>query len=240
MNRAPTLLIVDDEADTCRNLADIFSDLGYTVDTAYDGATALAKLEHARFDVALLDLMMPDMDGVSLYQEIKRRHPETVAVLATAFPNHPRAEESRKSGMWQIVPKPLDLKHLLSLFDQALRLPVVLLVDDDVDLCANLWDLLWERGFRVSIAHDIHSATERLQDGGFQIVLIDMRLPDGDGTEVFRAVKQVESQARTILMTGFQAEISRERLQSAEADAICYKPFNVPQFLTLVERLSRV
>ena len=98
--------------------------------------------------------MMPGMDGVSLYQEMKRQRPEIVAVLTTAYPNHPRAEGSLKTGVWRIIPKPVDIAPLLTLLDEAVNLPLVLLVDDDADLCTNLWDLLWERGFRVSIAHD--------------------------------------------------------------------------------------
>ncbi len=122
----PSVLIVDDEVDTCRNLFDIFSDLGYRVDIAHDGLIALEKVRTARYDVALLDLMMPGMDGLALYHEIKRLRPETVAVLATAYPNHPRAEESLGAGVWRLVPKPVDLAHLLSLVDEALHQPLVL------------------------------------------------------------------------------------------------------------------
>ena len=114
-----SLLVVDDEVDTCRNLADIFADLGYRVDMAHDGNMALDKLGKSSFDVAILDLMMPGMDGVALYQEMKRKCPDIVAILATAYPNHPRVEESLQNGMWKVVPKPVDLAHLLSLVDEA-------------------------------------------------------------------------------------------------------------------------
>ena len=68
----PSLLVVDDEVDTCQNLSDIFTDLGYRVETAFDGAAALEKVRRARYDVAVLDLMMPGMDGLALYNEINR------------------------------------------------------------------------------------------------------------------------------------------------------------------------
>lgn len=117
--RCASLLVVDDEVDTCRNLADVFAELGYRVDTAHDGRMALDKLADSSFDVAVLDLMMPGMDGVTLYLEIKRKYPNIVAILATAYPNHPRAEESLKLGVWRIVPKPVDLDDLISLIDNA-------------------------------------------------------------------------------------------------------------------------
>jgi DNA-binding NtrC family response regulator len=52
-----------------------------------------------RCDVAVLDLMMPGMDGLALYREMRQVRPEVVAVLATAYPDHPRAEESVKTGI---------------------------------------------------------------------------------------------------------------------------------------------
>ena len=57
------ILVVDDEVDTCANLSDILSDLGYTVDVAYDGPSALELVKQKAYDVALLDLKMPGMDG---------------------------------------------------------------------------------------------------------------------------------------------------------------------------------
>src|SRR5439155_1763535 len=79
------------------------------------------------------------------------------------------------------MPKPVDLPRLLGLVNDVLGQPLVLVEDDDPDLCATLWDLLRERGYRVGIAHDPATAGEQLRDARFQVVLIDMRLPGGDG-----------------------------------------------------------
>jgi DNA-binding NtrC family response regulator len=234
-------LVVDDEVDTCRNLADIFTDLGYRVDTAYSGESALEMVRRSRYDVALLDLMMPGMDGLALYHEIKRLRPEIVAVLATAYPTHPRAEASLQAGVWRIVPKPVDPARLLALLDEALHQPLVLVVDDDPDLCTNLWDLFRDRALRVGVAHDARSAAERLGQSAYQVILIDMRLPDGDGTTVFHAVRQTNAEAHTILITGHGAELAThlEQLTAEGADAVCYKPFDIDKLLETVERLSR-
>jgi two-component system, NtrC family, response regulator HydG len=240
-NSNRSLLVVDDEIDTCCNYRDIFADLGYQVDMAHDGDSALAKVRQERYAVAVLDLIMPGMDGLALYSEIKRLRPETVAVLVTAFPHHPRSEESLSAGVWRVLSKPVELTQLLALVDEALDQPLVLVVDDDSDLCANLWDLFRERGYRVGIANDVQSAIQRLQVGDFRVVLIDMRLPDGDGAEVFRAVRDEGANARTILITGHAAELAQSlgRLTKEGADAVCYKPFNVDELIATVGRLSR-
>ena len=236
-----SILIVDDEVDTCRNLCDIFTDVGYRVDMAHEGLTALEKVRAHSYDVVLLDLMMPGMDGLTLYQEIKRLRPETVAVLATAYSNDPRAEQSLGAGVWRLVPKPVDLRQLLNIVAEAVSQPLVLVVDDDPALCLNLWDIFREQNYRVSIAHDLKGVAQRLTDNVFEVILIDMRLPDGDGSEVLRIVREMKSPARTILITGHHAELapSMERLWAAGADAVCYKPFNLDQLFATVRRLTR-
>lgn len=110
-----SLLVVDDDEDTCLNLADIFSDLGYRVETAFNGPTALEKARRGCFDIALLDLMMPGMDGLMLYQAVHKLCPETVALLITGEPYHPRATECLEAGMRCVIPKPLDIPPLASL-----------------------------------------------------------------------------------------------------------------------------
>jgi CheY-like chemotaxis protein len=111
----PSLLIVDDDEDTRLNLDDIFSDLGYRVETAPDGPTALEKARRGSFDVALLDLMLPGMDGLTLYRAFHQLCPETAALLITGEPHHPRAAECLQAGMKYVIPKPLDIPPLAKL-----------------------------------------------------------------------------------------------------------------------------
>lgn len=110
-----SMLVVDDDEDTCLNLADIFSDLGYCVETAFNGPMALEKVRQKSFDLALVDLMLPEMDGLMLYQAVHKLCPETVALLITGEPYHPRAAECLRAGMRCVIPKPLDIPPLASL-----------------------------------------------------------------------------------------------------------------------------
>ncbi len=109
-----SMLVVDDDEDTCLNLADIFTDLGYRVTTCLDGSTAIEQARQGCFDVALLDLMMPGMDGVDLFQKLHDCCPQTAAVLITGEPHHPRAAGWLPAGMNCLIPKPLDIARLAS------------------------------------------------------------------------------------------------------------------------------
>jgi two-component system, NtrC family, response regulator HydG len=124
--------------------------------------------------------------------------------------------------------------------DEALGQPLVLVVDDDSDLCANLWDLLRERDYRVAIAHDEEDAARHLQEHAFTVVLIDMKLPRGDGGQVFRRARQRNPQPRTVVITGHRVEMDPvvQRVVAEGADAVCYKPFDVPRLLSTLKQLT--
>lgn len=238
MNRdVPSILLVDDDVDICSNLADILADLGYRVDAAHDGPAALELIGRNRYDVAVLDYKMPGMNGVTLTREIRRVRPEMVSLLVTAHAGS-AADEALSAGAWHVLAKPVDMARLLGLVDEAIDQPLILVVDDDRDLCANLWDLLRDRGYRVGLAHGGEEAARRLTEATFEIVLIDIRLPDGDGSEVFRKVCEVTPEARTVLITGSSgAGELVEKILAEGADAVHYKPFDVPKLLDSLGRL---
>jgi DNA-binding NtrC family response regulator len=232
---------VDDDPDIRRNLSDILTDLGFQVDCARGGFEALDLVAQRPYDVALLDLKMPGMDGLTLYREIKKKRAGTVSLLVTAYATPATAEEALAAGAWKVVPKPVDFAKLLSMVGEALDQPLMLIVDDDHDLCANLWDLLRERGFRVSLAHGSAQAAEQLRSADYKVVLIDIRIPDGDGTGVFRMVREANPQARTVLITGYRSEVEQvvEKTLAEGADAVFYKPFHIPNLLQTVDQLAR-
>ena len=231
-----SLLIVDDEQDTCTNLSDIFSEFGYRVDTANDGPSALALADRNSYDVALLDLKMPGMNGLELYRELRRRSAETVAIVVTAFTGSETAKSVLEAGAWRIVSKPVKLPELMSFVDEAVSQPLVMIIDDDHDLCQSLWDLFRENAYRVCLAHDLKSGVDFLRRQKYGVVLIDMKLPDADGVKVLETVREFNPAAKTLIITGFPGELHEPVKQALDrgASAVCYKPFDVGELLATV------
>ncbi len=241
-NSQTRILVVDDEVDTCRNLSDILTDLGYQVDVAYDGPSALELVRCNGYDVAVLDLRMPGMDGLELLHHIRQLRSGMVGIIVTAYAGTDTADRALAAGAWQVLAKPVDFSRLLAVVQKAAGQPLVLIVDDDSDLCQSLRDVLVEHGYRVCMAHDEATAASRLRDtASFRVVLIDMRLPDGDGAQVYRKVREVSPQARTVVITGHRRELSEEvsEVLRQGADAVCYKPFDVPNLVATLDQLTQ-
>ncbi len=116
----PTILVVDDDADTCRNMADLFGDRGYAIETAESGDAALVKAHQQAFDLGLLDLRMPGMDGLTLCRHLKRLQPPIVTMIVTAYGGSEIDKEARAAGARHVLLKPVDFPRLLALVAKAL------------------------------------------------------------------------------------------------------------------------
>jgi CheY-like chemotaxis protein len=108
-----TILVVDDDQDTCSNLADILGDLGYQIDVAYRGwdAIDLAKAKH--YGLALLDYKLPCMTGVELFNRLRGQQRDLPAIIISAYVRSEAEEAARQAGV-PVLAKPIDFGQLIS------------------------------------------------------------------------------------------------------------------------------
>ncbi|HME42638.1 MAG TPA: sigma-54 dependent transcriptional regulator [Syntrophorhabdales bacterium] len=116
----PSILVLDDELAQRKILSMILEDTGYEVTATGSPAEALRMLETSNFDLALSDLLMPDMDGVQFLEHAKRLRPELVVVVVTAHGSIPSAVEAVKKGAFQYLTKPIGKDELLLVVQRAL------------------------------------------------------------------------------------------------------------------------
>jgi CheY-like chemotaxis protein len=114
------ILVVDDDADTCRNMVDLFGDLGYDVDSADGGMKALEKATRQPYELGLLDLRMPGMDGITLCRQLKQLHPRMTTMIVTAYSGANTEAEAREAGAKHVLLKPVSFPKLLALVRQSL------------------------------------------------------------------------------------------------------------------------
>lgn len=115
------ILIVDDEEIVIHSCRRILSDSCYAVDSAPEGWTALRKIDETDYDVIILDIMMPKIDGLEVLQQVKERHPDVAVVMITGLSQIQTAVKAMKLGAFDYLPKPFDPDELKHVVDRALE-----------------------------------------------------------------------------------------------------------------------
>jgi len=126
--RLGRILVVDDQPDLADVVSVYFTIAGYEVVSARDGRAALVLADTRPFDVVLLDIMMPGMDGVAVLQQMRLRWPHLPVIMLTAISDLERAKSTLRRGAFDYVSKPFDLDHLhrcvaAALSDRELSVP---------------------------------------------------------------------------------------------------------------------
>lgn len=117
----PRVLVVDDDKDVGEFLRDALSRWNYDVSLAVHGREAVRLISHQIFDAALVDIWMPEMDGLQVLDEIKRHDPALEVVMMTGNPMVETAVQALKSGAYDYLIKPLNLDELQHLMQQVLE-----------------------------------------------------------------------------------------------------------------------
>lgn len=110
----PKVLIVDDEKGLRIGAQRLLTGEGYDVTTAENGIEGIKLGTKSEFDLAIIDLKMPDVDGLEVLQQIKKKYPDTICFIATAYASYETAVESTRLGAHSYIPKPFTPEELLS------------------------------------------------------------------------------------------------------------------------------
>ncbi|MFA7361749.1 MAG: sigma-54 dependent transcriptional regulator [Candidatus Kapaibacterium sp.] len=117
------ILIVDDEASIVESLSLILRHADYSVDYCYDGVSALKMFTEGNYDLILLDIKMPKMDGIEVLDNIMRLNREQLVIMISGHGNIETAVEATKKGAYYFLEKPLpDISELLIIIKNALEL----------------------------------------------------------------------------------------------------------------------
>ena len=115
------ILVVDDEPSVRNAFSSVLECKGFSVTEASGGKEALSILAKARHDVVLLDLKMPEMDGISVLKEIMKTTPDIPVIVITAYGDVPVAVEATKLGAYDFLSKPPDFDYLEMVINRALE-----------------------------------------------------------------------------------------------------------------------
>lgn len=237
------ILLVDDNVSFIDSVKDVLEDEGYNVVTALSGEEAVSLTPKDSFDLVLMDIKMPGMNGVESFIRMKEMNPDVKVILFTAYALEDLIQQALDEGAWAVLKKPLDLDYLLSAIKEVKgqeNSGYILIADDNKALCDNLIETLSGQGYNVAVAGNGPDAVQEMDHQTFDILLLDMKLPGLNGLEVYRRVKARQPTVVTILMTGYAEELSDLINQAVSENAYtCLpKPIDMNELLLLLNKVS--
>lgn len=231
------ILVVDDEEGIRRSLARVLASGGYEVRTASDGYRAVEIAEQFSPDLALMDIRMPGMDGVTTFQRLRDNLPSLVGIFMTAFSSCERSDAAEENGAIEILGKPLDPSLLMDLVESSLHAAPILIAEDDPDLLQSIARSLEANGIQVELAPSLREAARALRRRPTRVVISDVFLEDGFGYELLQEIETHPSPLPFILITGRSNWMTSELAEKLQGRVTCLvKPVDMDE---LLQQLSR-
>ncbi len=264
------VLVVDDNATNRRILGEMLRRCGMRPTLADGGSAALQELARAQdpFAVILTDLNMPDMDGFTLVEHL-RKAPllagEAQVIMLASAGLRGDAERCRELGVAAYLSKPVSQSELFEVVFRVLSTPAprpelaaqiarqtsecesrklrVLLAEDNTVNQKLVAGLLEKRGHRLTVTANGREALAALDRETFDLVLMDVQMPEMDGFEATAAIRLREratgAHLHIIAMTAHAMQGDRERCLAAGMDAYISKPIKSRDLTDRLERFSQ-
>jgi two-component system response regulator AtoC len=122
LDKNARILIVDDDESIRKTMTAILEDEGYMVDSASSGKEAIQKTNNTQYNLALLDIRLPDMEGIELLKLMKESVPRTRKIMVTGYPSMQNAIGALNKNADAYLVKPVDVEKLLDMVVEQLRL----------------------------------------------------------------------------------------------------------------------
>ena len=233
MNKGLQILVVDDDKDNANSLAEIFELEGHTVVRAHSGKEAITAFRSRNFDVAFMDIAMPEKNGVESFVEIRKFKPKARIYMMTGYSVEGLAEQALSQGALGVLHKPFDLSKVLCILKAVTPPGVIVVVEDDPGFGAMVRDMLTKQGHKVELARKIDEAAEQVKASVPDVLVLDLGLPAVTGLEVCKALRKVGLLVPTIVVAasaGTDNELT-QGLRNTTLISVLTKPYDPAMLL---------
>lgn len=240
------VLIVDDDRVICKQLAKELKRNFFSTFEASDGKEALEIFGKENVDIVLLDVKLPDQDGLEVLEKIKAEKPDCEVIVITGFGTQEIAIQSLRRGAVDYIEKPIKMDELTAALGRAHeRLQdkealsyknIILVLDDEEDVVKMLKRFLEKEGYEVFTAYKGEDGIKIIEGNKIDVVITDIKMKDMDGIEVIKQAKNFYQDIEGIVVTGYKDE--KLAIQALRAGAIDYinKPINIDGLLFSVKK----
>ncbi len=236
---AKRILVVDDELNVRITLAANLELAGYVVVEAEDGLAAVERAANEEFDLVVMDIRMPRMDGVEALRVIRKQRPGMQVLLVTGFAVENLLREGVRGGAFTVVQKPVEMEALLALVASALTHPMVLVVDDHPAFSSTLLATLEQSGVRAVAVSDGAAALAAVKNGGFDVCVLDLMMPGMSGVDICAMLPPETSGVSIIAVTGSDDAVLIRRALDSGASQLLRKPFSPDEILEGISAARR-
>ncbi|MHB8780518.1 MAG: response regulator [Candidatus Geothermincolia bacterium] len=238
MRAKPNVLVVDDDDDFRDNIIDVLESQGFSATGAQDGLQALERIKESKYDVALMDIKMPVMDGVEAFRRMKQIDPSITVIMITAYSRDQLVADAMREGAYAIYYKPVEPEQLIAAIAEAGDGgKLILVVDDDSLFLRTMQEILIGAGYRVLLAGSGAECLEKAAANNVDVYLIDIKMPVMNGLETYLRLQRIKPGAVAVMITGYRDETRDLTSDALNADAytVLYKPLEIPYLLSLLE-----
>ena len=263
------VLIVDDNATNRLVVREMTSSWGLVPVEAVDGKEALAAMEKAfeaggHYRLLLLDLQMPGMDGFEVAERVKASPlgSDVEIILLTSVGQKGDARRCKELGISGYLVKPVKQRELFEIITMALGQPSrdgdpvitrhlirearrrlsILLAEDNIVNQKLAAKLLEKRGYRVAVASNGREAVDAFEGESFDLILMDVQMPEMDGIEATRLIREKEAEhgghIPIVAMTAHAMKGDREECLAAGMDDYMSKPFKPKELYSIIEKVA--
>jgi DNA-binding response OmpR family regulator len=250
------LLIVDDDQMNCDLLQNVFTRQGYHVITATSGREGLELFRTSSPRVTLLDLRMPEMDGLTVLKEIRAIDPHAPVIILGGGATEIQENQARALRATDFIRKGLSLDVLVEAVNRIVQISAqpataqlssgngemipqlddsVLVVDDEPLVCDLLVKFLSLRGYRALGVKDGQDALRIIDDRPPDAILLDLIMPGMAGIDLLRTLREKEYPGGIIIMTGSQSEELLDEAWALGPQEILMKPIDLERLLTAIQ-----
>src|SRR5712692_1207545 len=254
-----TILVIDDEQMVCDLLRSVFCSHGHEVVMATSGREGLALFRQRKPRFTLLDLRMPEMDGIEVLQEIRKVDQKADVIMLTGGGTDAMEIRARGLGVTDFLRKGLPLETLIKTMDRVMQRPAqlmqaspsavavedapsdsmdtlsVLVVDDEPQIRSMISKYLSRRGYRVRVAQDGPAALAMVTKELPQFVILDMYMPGMNGLELLRELRARKYNGGVLGLTGSQEENLLQGVLNMGAVDVMGKPVDLERLELAVQ-----
>jgi CheY-like chemotaxis protein len=240
MASALRILVVDDDEDHARSLAELFEMEGHLPQLAFNGKDAVEAFRSGDFDLAFMDVMMPGMNGVESFLEIRKIRPEARVYMMTGYSVEQLLRQAMDQGAMGVISKPVNTKAILEALDGVEPAGTVLVAENDADFGPLLRDLIRASGRKCELATDGQQALDMAMNGTVGVLILDLKMPLIGGIDVCRRLRQAGRVIPTIIITGNGPDHADTlaAIQDVAVSGILNKPFDPALLIQRLEGLA--